>query len=295
MAEDSILRHVPWEECTMRQQEFEGNKKVKVWRPDALGHMKEKVHLDNPKADLGSDFLPKYAFQRRGMAFEQALIMKFEVCELLVDRLLTEYLRTPPIGYRVINLDQLLRTDKEIFRLMAQETHGGIVAYAQGSLPLEAALKKVLYEPGVQTFLLPMPSTSPGAAASSGSGGGAAQQAAQVPPASRKAAKPARAEAMRISSDAAETCQDQSQAAKRGGKGKARGGAAASRVGPRMPQALIGMAAMTDDNHPLCFNFNLAGRPSTDVAVGQRCERVWHLCCRPGCFQEHSLAQCPRK
>ena len=292
MAEDNILRHVPWEDCTMRQQELEGVKKVKEWRPDALGHMKEKVHPDNPKADLGSDLLLKYALQRRGMAFEQALIMKFEVHELLVDRLLCEYLRTPPAGYRVINLDQLLRTDKEIFRRMAEETRGGIVADAMGSLPLEAALKKVLYEPGVQMFLLPMPATSPSAASSSGVGGGAAQQAAQAPAASRKAAKRARAEASRLASEKAEAPHD--QAAKRGDKGKGRG-AAAARVGPRMPQALIGMAAMTDDNRPLCFNFNLAGCPSTGVVVGQRCDRGWHLCCRPGCFQEHSLAQCPKK
>ena len=255
-----------------------------------MGHIKEKVHQDNPKADLGSDLLLKYALQRRGMAFEQALIMKFEVHELLVDRLLSEYLRTPPAGYRVINLDQLLRTDKEIFRRMAEETRGGIVADALGNLPLETALKKVLYEPGVQMFLLPMPSAGPNAAAA---GGGASQQAEQAPTTSRKAAKRARAEAARLATDAAE--KSQGPAAKRGGKGKGRGAAAASRTGPRIPQALIGMAAMTDDSRPLCFNFNLAGCPSTGVAVGQRCDRGWHLCCRPGCFQEHSLAQCPKK
>ena len=201
MAEDNILRHIPWEDCNMRQQELEGVKKVKEWRPDALGHMKEKVHPDNPKADLGSDLLLKYALQRRGMAFEQALIMKFEVHELLVDRLLTEYLRTPPAGYRVINLDQLLRTDKEIFTRMAEETRGGIVADALGNLPLETALKKVLYEPGVQMFLLPMPSAGPNAAAV----GGASQQAEQAPTASREAAKRA---AARLAADAVENSQD---------------------------------------------------------------------------------------
>ena len=64
-AEDNVLRRVQREDCTPRQQDLESVMKVKGWRPDALGHPKEKVHLDNHMVDLGSDYPLKYARQRR--------------------------------------------------------------------------------------------------------------------------------------------------------------------------------------------------------------------------------------
>ena len=68
-AEDNVLCRFPREDCTTRQQDLVSVMKVKGWRPDALGHPKEKVRLDRPMVDLGSDCQLKYARQRRGMMF----------------------------------------------------------------------------------------------------------------------------------------------------------------------------------------------------------------------------------
>eukprot|EP00972_Heterocapsa_arctica_P082767 12195329-Heterocapsa_arctica.AAC.1 len=93
------------------------------------------------------------------MAFDMANLISFPVHELLVDRLLEEYLHEPPTGFARGGLDQLMRADREIFRRLAEETRSGIAVDETGRLPLEATLKAVINEPAVKLFLLPVPTS----------------------------------------------------------------------------------------------------------------------------------------
>ena len=113
---------------------------------------------------------------------------------------------TPPDGSRVINLGQLLRTDKEIFGVWPRRPGEASWPMPWAACCLRPPLRS-LFEPSVQLFLLPMPALGP-CAVSSGSGGSAAQQAALAPDASRTAAKRLCAEMVRLSAATAEVLLD---------------------------------------------------------------------------------------
>eukprot|EP00973_Karenia_brevis_P055585 7728889-Karenia_brevis.AAC.1 len=83
--------------------------------------------------------------------------MTFTVHEKVVDMLIESYMRTPPPGYAKISIDQVQRADKEIFRRLMEVTRAGIVVNAAGDLPCDLALPGILFEPGVQILLLPLP------------------------------------------------------------------------------------------------------------------------------------------
>merc|ERR1712194_945814 len=56
--------------------------------------------------------------------------------------------------------------------------------------------------------------------------------------------------------------------------------------GPRMPRMLVGKASQYK-GAPLCFDFNLP-RGCSAAAPGNICGNGHHVCCEPGCFQNHS-------
>ena len=68
-------------------------------------------------------------------------------------------------------------------------------------------------------------------------------------------------------------------------KGKGKGKVAKAKRG-MMPRGLIGMDARTDDDEPICFDYNLAG--CTRARPGETCHKAKHVCCKKGCHWAHS-------
>eukprot|EP00973_Karenia_brevis_P080919 11225393-Karenia_brevis.AAC.1 len=66
-------------------------------------------------------------------------------------------MRPPPPGYEKLSMEQLRRTDREIFRRLMETTREGITRSAAGSLPCELALPGILVETSVQILLMPLP------------------------------------------------------------------------------------------------------------------------------------------
>ncbi len=116
MYEEDTVRHLALDECTRRSQELGGIKKDKELKTDARGFVREQTKADHPSADLASDLRIRNAFDRRGLALEQANVMSYSPHAVLVKVLFTEYLREPPVGYAKVSLDQIVRADKEVFR-----------------------------------------------------------------------------------------------------------------------------------------------------------------------------------
>eukprot|EP00969_Alexandrium_andersonii_P000605 26069-Alexandrium_andersonii.AAC.1 len=156
MAEEGVLRYIPWDELTKRESELQNEKKTKEWRADSSGLLREHTTANEAKVDLSTDLRMKYALQRRGLAAEQAGLLTFEVHDTWVSKLLREYLRVPPPGYQKISVAQVQRADRELFKRMAEETRGGFPAAAPGKLPLDNLLPQLIYEPCVQMLLLPL-------------------------------------------------------------------------------------------------------------------------------------------
>ena len=71
--------------------------------------------------------------------------------------------------------------------------------------------------------------------------------------------------------------QGQSNQPKKPKQTESQGRPSALRV--RLPQPLIGKAALTADGKRLCFNYNISGCP--EAGHGGKCAKGYHLCMEP--------------
>ena len=272
-----MLRHIDWEDCTKRDLEIEGVKKDRVWKQSQDGTLKAAVvDTSSPQASVGTDLLLRNCLQRRGMVLEMGDLLDFFKHELLINLLLSEYLREPPEGFMKITIEQLRRADKECFKLLAQKCRSGIRRGSDGLRPMDKAFDDILRDPAFRMLLMPLPR------------GGASKRGRDNSPdaGGRKAGR----------KDAERIKQLENQLRNlhaKGGdsKGKSKGAKGKrdreSRGTPSLPQGLIGKNYKTSKGEPLCFNFNLQG--CSDAKPGGRCRRGHHLCAEPGCEKAHSL------
>ena len=73
--------------------------------------------------------------------------------------------RDPPPGFSNISMEQVIRADKRLFTVMAQEVSGSLKADAAGLLPMNEKLLALMVDPRVTMFLLPLPCGSKAAPA----------------------------------------------------------------------------------------------------------------------------------
>jgi len=277
MTEDNQLKYVRWEQCTKRDQELMGLKTDPTWRPDSSGIVREVKTQEEVKADVSTDLKLRYALQRRSLAFDQARIVTFDKFERWTQVLLEAYTSTPPEGYRRVSIEQIHHADMELFKFLMKETRNGIRPVGT-SLPLEDALVKAVVAPEIRLHLQPLQGSSPSSAKRKNEEeqNDAAKRSKQPPASSSESEKLRRQ---------VENLQGQLKNLKKGkGKGKSRGGRSTSSI--KMPQEILGQAAMTPDGEPICYSFNCGG--CSRASAGQRCPRGWHLCSRWGCQQPHS-------
>ncbi|CAJ1352120.1 unnamed protein product [Effrenium voratum] len=71
--------------------------------------------------DVGSELKCLWALQRRGIAFDQAEILSWDVHESWVHKLFNTLSQEVPAGFGRVSLGQVLRADRELFVLMTQE------------------------------------------------------------------------------------------------------------------------------------------------------------------------------
>jgi hypothetical protein len=255
-----------------------GEKKDKELKTDSRGFVRETSVDAKIIADTTSDLRLKNAFIRRGLAFDQAQVMAFGTHEKLVALLFTEYMREPPIGFRKVSQDQMMRADREVFRRLQELTRKGIRPASDGARPIDAAMQGVLDCAAVQMLLLPL---------AEGSGGNKREREQRLPadvnqPLTKSAKKSNKRKAKFEELDQLKRAAAEPKAAKGAAKGK----------GPALPRELIGNSAVTSDGKNLCFSFNMAcGCSSAETARGARCNKGWHLCCKPGCGAPHPLGE----
>lgn len=266
--EDNELRYVEWSKCATRAQEIMAGKSEPALKTDSHGMLRLVANSRTAVADVATDLKASLAVQRRGLAMEQAQLMSYSVHERWRDRLFQQLLRPHSPGFNPIGLQQLMRADQELFRVMAEECREGIQRKPDGSLPLDEALVKAMDSPQVMFYLLPTPASR----ASHG-----------VP---QKAAK---RKAMTNNTDDDEPSPKRSRR-KSTAKGKGRG--KGQKFVP-MPQGLKGMDHTTPSGEPICFRYNLPGGCSA-AADGMKCNKGVHRCARPGCHGAHSLQSCTK-
>ncbi|CAK0909772.1 unnamed protein product, partial [Prorocentrum cordatum] len=272
--EDDRLQYIPWEDCNTLNQEVEGTRKVKVWKPDHAGLIRE-ILVDEvaATADISTDLLLKQTLQRRGLALEMGDVLSFDMHEKLVDLLIGEYQRGPPPGYTRVSIEQLARADREVFKHLVSKTRSGIRRNLEGGRPLDVLFEATLQLSKVTLLLAPLQGAPGGSGKKRPREGDAPGPAGKGRSARRTAARNQRVEELKAEAAAAKAAAAAARAP-HGAKAAAKGS-----NGPGMPRELIGECARTSDNRPICFNYNW-GKCDQKVKPGQSCSRGVHVCCK---------------
>ncbi|CAE7222627.1 unnamed protein product, partial [Symbiodinium sp. CCMP2592] len=269
MLEDQRVRYIEWSKCTSRAQE------INLVKEDASlkllqGGRSGSVKLVDPgakiTADTKSDLEVMQALRRRGVAYELAAIMSFERHEELIDRLFMEYQREPMAGFHPVSFSQLQAADREVHVRMGELTRAGLVPGADGSLPLDIPVSRVLAGSHIQWMLMPR---QKGSGPLGSSGAGEANEKPDKPP-----RKPPKKTDPSKATDRGQGA-DKNQKADSGASPNA-----AERPGkPRktrfvMPKALIGGVPKDGAGRNICFDHNLGKCPNAAGA----CPKGEHVC-----------------
>ena len=261
MHDEGVLRYISWAECTTREMEMGKAKIDKSWMSDSSGMIREHtIHLLD-SADTGSDLKLVQALTRRGLAMELGRVCSFSKHELLVKLLIAEYQRSPPAGFRPTSLAQVERTDREVFRRIAELTRGGLQGPLGGPLPFETALDRVLQEAGVRMLLIPMQASS-----------SALKEVAVVPTGA--------ADAPKVKSRNQRKREAKLKKEKSSSLVKPVPAASLVPRATKVPKSLSGQSK-TPAGDDICFSYNSEGGCSRPV-----CSRK-HVCMK--CFKEHPL------
>jgi hypothetical protein len=259
MLEEGVMRYIPWEDLSSRDDELKGVKKIKEWKPTASGTLKEVSSEELKNTDLTSDLKIYQALNRRGVALEMSNLMEFSSHDKLTKLFIREYQREPPEGYSKVSIDQIVRADQEAFRILADETREGLAADGMGIRPLDKHIDTVMTDSTVRMMLMPLVHRS------KAKGDGKGQKGEKEKEKEKK---------------------KQGKGGKAKGDGKGQKGGKNKKRGPgEMPGGLEG-SSVTKDGKRICYGFNLG----TCSEKGAGCPRGRRVCTK--CQEAHPSITC---
>jgi hypothetical protein len=161
MKETNTIMWIPPSKCSKRDAEIQNNLREK---PAVLSLEQQMVKLaateDHITVDTSTDLQLQWALQRRGLAFDQCTLLSHDVHETWVQQLLGQLTRDAPTGFARVTVTQIIRADRELFTLMAQEIQGTLQPNQRGELPMDLKLRELRTDPRVTMFLLPLPKSN---------------------------------------------------------------------------------------------------------------------------------------
>ena len=269
MVEDDLLSYISWEQCTSRAQELVHTKAIKEYRTDGGGFRRAVSSKAESAANTSSDLRLRVALQRRGLMFDQCELMSYANHEKIASFLFLAYMRIPLPGFSSVSLDQMLRADTEVFKVLVQRTRAGVRRLPDGTLPLDNHVQAVLDSVAVNMLLL-LPA---GRAAA---------------PVKTTAAAATGVESRGVRKRKAAVEKKKALASGGGPPDKKTDTKKVAQTRSRMPEELIGCDNVVGGKN-VCFGFNMrCGCPSKDIKPGDRCAKGFHICCVAGCGKDHS-------
>ena len=115
-----VVRYVPWDKCTSRDQETMEEPDVKGLRLTKEGFFMQDVQPDS-NTDLAGEFLWDYALRRRSVAADIGGLMKFEACDKWTEILKQYLLKSPPPGYRKVSWAQIQAADQALWTYVQRQ------------------------------------------------------------------------------------------------------------------------------------------------------------------------------
>eukprot|EP00435_Cladocopium_sp_Y103_P016169 s6141_g4.t1 len=257
--EDGRVRYIEWSKCTSRTQEvnnIKDDQDLRIWKTDASGSIRAVNKEPSIVANLSTELDVHNALRRRGIAYEVAQAMSFEVHEKLINFFFFELKREPMEGFAQVTLQQLAAADRELHVRLAEATRGGFRAGPNGELPLDTHTTTVLEGPELRWMLMPMPKRN-------------VQKVGTDPP---KTGRPANdTEPKRNRNEQPKKTKEDALRLKRLKR-------------TPMPKKLVGCTPCDEDGKPFCFAYNLGTCTSTTD-----CEKGMHACCKKGCHKRHAF------
>ena len=159
MAEDGILKYLPWNRVVSLRHEQSHGRMAKEWRPNKQGVISEKMIRETPAQESSTMFRLDAMMSRRGVALEAARLMSFESHQLISDRLFSALEDEPadPSAYEVTSMAQAAKADEDICLQLSKLCKSGIARRPSGVYPLEEHLRTVLDGVRVHQLLSPLP------------------------------------------------------------------------------------------------------------------------------------------
>jgi hypothetical protein len=263
-AEDQSVKYLPPHKCPKREAELQAVKHdVPLTLDTSAGRVVLGKQIKEVACDTSTELKTMWALQRRGLAYDQADLIRWVTHEEWLKELFSHLTRPAPPGFSSPNLQQLLRADRELFVKMGEVTRSGITVRPTGVLPLDEAMRTLMFSAPVQFHLLPLPTAAGGGKPNIQNTGG--DQVLKRPLAGGDDTK--------------------SKFPKKGG-GKGKRGFVTGKGIPAMPNELKGMWFKTKEGQRICFAYNMkSGCSSADGS----CHKGEHVCCKPHCGRNHSL------
>lgn len=252
-ADDGRLRYIEWAKCTSRAMELNNVKEqgnLKVWKADSTGVIKQSDAETSVRCDVSSELDVMNALRRRGIAYELANLMSYEVHEEIISLFFTELQREPIEGFKKATLSQLSAADREVHLRLAEKTRSGLPLGPAGELPLDKHVTDVLKLPSVMWLLMPK------------------QKAVG-------ADKPHPAPGPKNGNPKAAPTPPDRKVPPKGGKFDKK---IRRNLKTPMPSQLRGGTPVDADGRAICYGYNLG------TCHDKACKRGRHVCCKDGCF-----------
>lgn len=291
MFENNSVSWLPWENCPTAKQESKPGEPKRQRTTDIDGTVRDKIVRKIPLADVSDTMLISLAMQRRGIGAEVAGVMSFEVHELLRTRLMIALTtKSHDKGHVSPGISRVREADQKCWELLQDKCEGGVRPLpGDGKLPLDVALPEVLKDFEFVTKLLPLAKADHSGAehkskkvSSSFSGSSSSSNQKKKRTRKRKARRAAqKTDKEKIKQTEKELAELRNRMKHVSSKGKGKG-----KGKTFMPTDLRPGRPRTDDNVPICFNYNRG--VCNAVPAGGSCSNGKHVCCRIGCTATHA-------
>ena len=145
--------------CSKRDDEVQmGLKDSKSSIQVENAQLKVTSNLDSVEAEWNSELMYQWCMMRRGLAFDQCRVLSWEIHQQWLNYMLNLLGRQPNPGFQSIKLEQLVRADRELWTILAQEVTGSLKMNGT-VIPLDRHFKQLTTDPRVTMLLLPLPNS----------------------------------------------------------------------------------------------------------------------------------------
>lgn len=113
---------------------------------------------DVVKVGHSTELQLQWAMQRHGIALDQCRLIAWETHQRWVQYRLGLLSKAVPDGYAKIKVEQLLKADRELLLVMAQELQQSGDRLTDTPSPMNTAMPRLMTDPRITMHLLPLPS-----------------------------------------------------------------------------------------------------------------------------------------